>query len=172
MKTSMAMAMAAAGAVLLALAACGGAGGGDAENQAGNETGDQAAVANEAAGADEANSTSGGKDAANGTETAQEAAPASSPSDGPSATASSPSAEIRALLIGRWTEGEGCDAATDIRQDGTYSSAAGQGRWTLESEYLTLTGDGAPIELAVQEIDRSAMITINPMGRIGRWRRC
>jgi hypothetical protein len=166
------VATAAAGAALLALAACDGAGSGDTENQAGNDTADQAAVANEIAVADEANSTVGGKDAANGAETGQDAAPASTSGAGPSATASSPSAEIRALLIGRWSEGDGCDAVTDIRQDGTFSSTAGQGRWTLESEYLTLTGDGAPIELAVQEIDSSAMITINPMGRIGRWRRC
>ena len=154
--------MAAAAAMLLALTGCGGGEG--ANNQAGNQA-DNAAEA-----APAANEAAGGKDPATAADTAT--APAGAAGNGPSAVASSPSGEIRALLVGRWVEGGDCARATEIRDDGTFSSPAGSGRWTLESEYVTLSGAGPAVEFAVQEIDRSDMTTINPMGHIGRWTRC
>jgi len=140
-------------AVLLILAGCGAPDGGAANNQA-------ATPANAAA------------EATNIVAAKEPAANQAAAEGGPSATASSPSSEIRALLIGRWVEGGDCASATDIRRDGTFSSPAGSGRWMLESEYLTLAGAGPNVELAVQEIDRSDMVTVNPMGHIGRWTRC
>ena len=151
-----------AAALLLALAGCGG--GEDANNQAGNQAGNQA----EAAPA--ANEAAGGKDPAAAADAVP--SPADAASNGPSAVASSPSNEIRALLVGRWVEGGDCAGATEIRNDGTFSSPAGSGRWTLESEYLTLSGAGPNVEIAVQEIDGRSMTTINPQGHIGRWTRC
>ncbi len=155
--------IAAATAALLALSACGGEDAGDANVSTAN----QANAAAEAAPA-------GGKDpaAANATEAA--AAPGEAAAgDGARATAASPTGEIRALLIGRWTDNGDCAAATDFRNDGTFSSPAGAGRWTLESEYLTLSIPGAPNgEVAIQVIDRREMETVSPMGRIGRWTRC
>lgn len=150
--------MAAGTAALLMLAGCGGPGGGATNNQ----------TANPANAAAEATNVVAGKDPA----ADQAAATAANPGTGPSATASSPSSEIRSLLIGRWVEGGDCAGATEIREDGTFTSPAGSGRWTLESEYLTLAGAGPSVELAVQVIDRSAMETVNPMGHIGRWTRC
>ncbi|MBC7985115.1 MAG: hypothetical protein H7X93_00360 [Sphingomonadaceae bacterium] len=143
---------------MIALGACGGSGGGDATNDSAGDRGDASA---------EANALPDEKEA---TETADVADP---DDDGASAVASSPSEEIRALIIGRWTDSGDCADATAIREDGSFASpSAGEGRWTLESEYLTLAGDRETIELAVQEIDRSAMATVNPMGRIGDWTRC
>ena len=150
-----------AAAALLALAACGGEGGGEANESTANQ-------ANNAAGAAPAD----GKDpAANATNEA--AAPAAAEAgEGGRATAAAP-AGIRALLIGRWTDNGDCAAATEFRNDGTFTSPAGAGRWTLESEYLTLAIPGAPEgEVAVQVIDRREMETVSPMGRIGRWTRC
>lgn len=155
MRTLRALALASA---LIALGACGDSGGGDAAN---DRTGDR-----EDASA-EADVPSDGKDEA------EAPAVAGADDDGAPAVASSPSEEIRALLIGRWTDNGDCADATAIREDGSFASpSAGEGRWTLESEYLTLAGDRETIELAVQEIDRSAMATVNPMGRIGDWTRC
>ena len=151
----------AAMAALLALTACGGEGSGEANDSSTNQA--NAAAAAPADGKDPA--------AANATE---EAAPhaADAGEGGPRATAASPSSEIRALLIGRWTDSGDCAAATDFRADGTFTSPAGTGRWTLDSEYLTLSGAGPDAELAVQVIDRREMDTVSPMGRIGRWTRC
>jgi len=155
----------AAAAALAGLAACGGAGGDARENAAGNQ-------ANAAA---EANQPAGGKDEAGlpaGSQAAKAADPETS-GTGPSATAASPSREIRALLVGRWVEGGNCNGATDIRDNGTFASrAAGEGRWDLSNEYLTLTGSRATVELAVQEIGRGTMTTIDPQGHIGHWTRC
>ena len=151
MRASMHMA---AMAALLSLAACGGDTGA-ANDAAGNQT--------NSAAPEPANTATADKPAD---------APASNGA-GPSATAASPSGEIRALLIGKWTDAGDCAAATDIRSDGSFAStAAGEGRWELSNEYLTLTGSRATVELAVQEIDGGTMTTINPMGRIGRWTRC
>jgi hypothetical protein len=152
-----------AAAALLALAACGGEGAGEADNNMTN-------AANNAAEA----APAAGKDPAAANATDQAAPPAAQANEGgPRATASSPSGEIRALLIGRWTDNGDCAAATDFRNDGTFSSPAGAGRWVLESEYLTLTIPGAPNgEVAIQVIDRREMETVSPMGRIGRWTRC
>lgn len=155
MKTITAFAIASA---LLALAACGDSGGSETANDGVSDREDVSA---------EANAPADGKDEAEGP------AVADADDDGASAVASSPSEEIRALLIGRWTDSGDCAAATAIREDGSFvSPSAGEGRWTLESEYLTLEGDRDTIELAVQEIDRRAMATVNPMGRIGDWTRC
>jgi len=143
-------------AALIALTACGG--GGDVADDNASDREDASA---------EANAPADGKDEAEGPAVADAA------NDGASAVASSPSNEIRALLIGRWTDSGDCADAIAIREDGSFASpSAGEGRWTLESEYLTLEGDRDTIELAVQEIDRSAMATVNPMGRIGDWTRC
>ena len=99
--------------------------------------------------------------------------PAAADSSGPSANASSSASEIRSLLTGRWAEDGNCAAATDIRADGSFASAAtGDGRWELSNEYLTLAGSRATVELAVQEIDQREMTTINPEGHIGHWTRC
>jgi hypothetical protein len=157
----------AAAAALLGLAACGG---GDSGNQADNQA--NATDANAAgAAADEngAKEPDAGGNAASGDKTANAAEPAAG---GPSATASSPAGEIRALLVGRWSEGD-CAAATDFRADNTFTSAeAGSGRWEQSNEYITLSGDRATVELAVQEIDGREMLTINPRGHLGRWTRC
>ena len=153
----------AATAALLALSACGGEDAGDA-NETANVTANQANTAAEPVPA------AGGKDppADNAAGDAAE-----SGADGPRATAASPSSEIRALLIGRWTDNGDCAAATDFRADGSFTSPVGAGRWTLESEYLTLAIPGAPDgEVAVQVIDRRGMETVSPSGRIGRWTRC
>ena len=147
-------------AALLALSACNGSDDGAANNAA-------AGPANAAAPA----APAGGKDPAGATANGQDATTPSA-EGGPRATAASPSGEIRALLIGRWTDSGECDAATDFRADGTFTSPAGNGRWTLESEYLTLSGAGPDAEVAIQVIDRAAMETVSPMGRIGRWTRC
>ena len=154
-----------AAAAALGLAACGGSGDENSVNAAGNQ-------ANVAA---EANASEAGKDPAGAEANAPEAAPGGNEAKegGPSATASSPAAEIRALLIGRWAEGGNCAAGTEFRENGTFTSAeAGTGQWAQSNEYLTLSGDRATVELAVQEIDRSAMLTINPQGHLGRWTRC
>ena len=154
-----------AAAAALGLVACGGSGDENAVNAAGNQ-------ANAAA---EANASEDGKNPAAADANAQEASPpaADAKEGGPSATASSPAAEIRALLIGRWTDGGNCAGGTEFRENGTFTSAdAGTGQWAQSNEYLTLSGDRATVELAVQEIDRSAMVTINPQGRIGHWTRC
>ncbi len=153
-----------AAAALLALAACGGEGAGEA-----NES--MADPANNAAEA----ARSPGKDPAAGNATDEAAPPPAAQANegGARATASSPTGEIRAFLIGRWTDNGDCAAATDFRNDGTFTSPAGAGRWTLESEYLTLAIPGAPDgEVAIQVIDGRAMETVSPMGRIGRWTRC
>jgi len=154
----------AAMAALLALTACGGEGAGEANDSTANQA-NAAAEAAPAAGKDPA--------AANATDPAAAPQAAQAGEGGPRATAASPSSEIRALLIGRWTDNGDCAAATDFRNDGTFSSPAGAGRWTLESEYLTLSIAGAPDgEVAIQVIDRREMETVSPMGRIGRWTRC
>lgn len=156
----MKVAVTAAIAALLGLAACDGEGAGDANNSIAN----QAEAANAAAPA-------AGKDPA-AANSAGEAVPSANDA-GARATASSPSGEIRALLIGRWTDNGDCAAATDFRADGAFTSPVGAGRWTLESEYLTLSIPGAPDgEVAIQVIDGRAMETVSPMGRIGRWTRC
>ena len=147
-------------AALLALSACDGADDGAANNAADSP-------ANAAAPA----AAAGGKDPAGETANSQDAT-APSADGGPRATAASPSGEILALLIGRWTDSGECDDATDFRADGTFTSPVGNGRWTLESEYLTLSGAGPNAEVAIQVIDRAAMETVSPMGRIGRWTRC
>ena len=158
--------MLAAAAAALGLTACAGS----VEENMVNEADEQANVAAEA------NGSAGGKDPAAADANAAEAAAPGASDDkegGPSATASSPAAEIRALLIGRWADGGNCAGGTEFRDDGTFTSAdAGTGRWEQSNEYLTLTGDRATVELAVQEIDRTDMVTINPQGRIGRWTRC
>ena len=154
-----------AAAAALGLAACGGSGNENTVNAGGNQAN---AVA-------EANASSDGKDPAATDANAEAAAtPASEAKEGgPSATASSPAAEIRALLIGRWTDGGNCAGGTEFRENGTFTSAdAGTGQWAQSNEYLTLSGDRATVELAVQEIDRSAMVTINPQGHLGHWTRC
>ena len=155
--------MVAAAAAALGLAACGvPVQNYEVEENMVEENGSDANVAAEA------NAIEAGKDPADAETNAQEAAPG-----GPSATASSPAAEIRALLIGKWTDGGNCAAGTEFRDDGTFTSAdAGTGRWEQSNEYLTLTGNRATVELAVQEIDRTDMLTINPQGRLGRWTRC
>jgi hypothetical protein len=158
--------MVAAAAAALGLAACTA---GSVEENMVSEDGNQANVGAEA------NTSEGGKEPAGADANAQAAAPGANEAKegGPSATASSPAAEIRALLIGRWTDGGNCAGGTEFRDDGTFTSAdAGAGRWEQSNEYLTLTGDRATVELAVQEIDRTDMVTINPQGRIGRWTRC
>jgi hypothetical protein len=147
---------------LLALTACGGEGSGEANDSSANQA--NAAEAAPAAGKDPA--------AANATDEAAAPQAAQVGEGGPRATAASPSSEIRALLIGRWTDNGDCAAATEFRADGTFTSPVGAGRWTLESEYLTLSGAGPDAEVAVQVIDRREMDTISPMGRIGRWTRC
>ncbi len=76
------------------------------------------------------------------------------------------------MLVGRWTDDGNCAAATEFRADGAFTSPVGNGRWTLESEYLTLSGAGPDAAVAIQVIDRREMETISPMGRIGRWTRC
>ena len=76
------------------------------------------------------------------------------------------------MLIGRWTDNRECADATEFRDDGSFTSPVGNGRWVLEREYLTLSGAGPDAEVAIQVIDRQAMETISPMGRIGRWTRC
>ena len=152
----------AATAALLALSACGGHEAGDANESTAN----QANAAAEAAPA-------GGKDPATANATNEAAPPAAEAGEGgPRATAASPSSEIRALLIGRWTDNRDCAAATEFRADGAFTSPVGAGRWTLESEYLTLSGAGPDAEVAIQVIDRREMDTVSPMGRIGRWTRC
>jgi len=151
MRTSMRVA---AMAVSLGVAACG-----DGTGAQNGTVGNQA----NAAGIEAGNAATAAKPAA---------APALNAA-GPSATASSPSGEIRALLIGKWTDAGDCPSATEIRTDGSFASgSAGDGRWELSNEYLTLAGSRATIELAVQEIDGNSMTTINPQGRIGRWTRC
>ena len=100
---------------------------------------------------------------------------AEAPSElGPSANASSSSDEIRALLArsAAGSDSGDCSIAIDIRDDGSFVSPAGPGRWTLDNEYLTLTGEGRDMAFAVQEIDPTRMATVNPRGRIGRWSRC
>ena len=157
--------MVAAAAAALSLTACAGS----VEENMVDENGSEANVAAEA------NASEAGKDPAGAEANAPEAAPGGNEAKegGPSATASSPAAEIRALLIGRWTDGGNCAVGTEFRDDGTFTSAdAGTGRWEQSNEYLTLTGDRATVELAVQEIDRTDMLTINPQGRLGRWTRC
>ena len=148
-----------AAAALLALGACGGQDAGEANNSSANEANVAAEVAPPA-----------DNDSVAGNATNEAAADAGE--GGPRATASSP-AGIRALLMGRWTDNGDCAAATEFRDDGTFTSPVGAGRWSLESEYLTLTIPGAPNgEVAVQVIDRREMETVSPMGRIARWTRC
>jgi hypothetical protein len=111
-----------AAAAALGLAACGGSGDENAVNAAGNQ-------ANATA---EANSSEPGKDPAAADANVQEASPpaADAKEGGPSATASSPAAEIRALLIGRWTDRGNCAGGTEFRENGTFTSAeAGTGQW-------------------------------------------
>ena len=148
--------IAAATAALLALAACGGEKAGDANLSSANQSQDAAGPGPAAAARDPA------------APPPAEAAVGA----GNSATAASPSGEIRALLIGRWTDDGNCAAATEFRADGTFDSMVGNGRWTLENEYLTLAGAGPDAEVAIQEIDRTEMATVSPTGRIGRWTRC
>ena len=155
--------VATATAAALMLTACGGSG----TNAAGNATANQANAMVAAA-----NGAADAKDPAAAGGNAQTAAPEAAATGRPSATASSPSAEIRALLIGRWAEDGNCAAATEIRADGTFAAPSGSGRWTLESEYLSMSGNRDEPELAVQEIDGREMATVNPNGHIGHWTRC
>lgn len=152
-------------AASLLLAACGGSAG-EADNAAANAAINATNVVDAPAppaDKDPAAATAGNTASASG---------ASAAEPGARATASSPSSEIRALLIGRWADNGNCATATEFRADGTFASPLGAGRWTLESEYLTLTGVGPNAEVAVQEIDGRDMATVSPTGHIGHWTRC
>lgn len=154
----------AATSVLLMLAGCSGTGDGEANDMVAGPTNLAEPVNAADGGKDPADDSAGGGDAAENT---------ASGGEGARATAASPSGEIRALLIGRWTDSGDCASATEFRADGSFTSPVGAGRWTLESEYLTLSGAGPDdAEVAIQEIDRREMATISPTGRIGRWTRC
>jgi hypothetical protein len=80
----------------------------------------------------------------------------------------------RAFLIGRWTDGRDCHEAGQFSADGRYTNTAGQNAgWTLESDQLTLTFDGAaPRILRVSAGDQNTLNVINPDGTTGRSTRC
>lgn len=77
------------------------------------------------------------------------------------------------LLAGRWGDNGDCKQDVLLREDGTFQSyTGGEGRWSVESDVLTMAGAGGEVRLRVVELERDRMTVENDDGSIGHSQRC
>jgi len=78
-----------------------------------------------------------------------------------------------AFLAGRWTDNGDCAAAVQFDLGGRFATHDGAaGRWTLNGDRLTMSGDSATLTIQIVPIDRNAMNVVNADGSLGRSTRC
>lgn len=76
-------------------------------------------------------------------------------------------------LIGRWADDEACKEDITIRPNGTFVSyTGGAGRWSVDGDRLSLTGEQGTFSVRIQSIEDDIMTVLNSDGSIGRSRRC
>ena len=91
----------------------------------------------------------------------------------PRPAARTPGTITPAQLVGRWGDNGDCSKDVIFRRDGTFRSyTGGEGRWRLNGERLTMTGDNATTVLMVRRIARDRVRIANPDGSVGFSQRC
>lgn len=155
-----ALKLTAAAAALVGLSACDMLGlnkGGESNASAASNV---AAPANATAPANAAADASGGA----GGKPAGEAGatPASAPFSGEVNTA---------FLIGRWTDNNDCNNVVEFRSDGTYTTPAGDGMWSLNGDRLTFQGSST-VSAQVAAPDANTIMLTHDNGTLGRSTRC
>ena len=78
------------------------------------------------------------------------------------------------LLVGRWGDFGDCTKnVIDFLPNGVFRTAAGgEGRWTLEGDRLTFSGNQGTITLTLQSLDANGLTAAQPDGTVGRSQRC
>ncbi len=78
------------------------------------------------------------------------------------------------LLAGRWGDfGDCAKNVIDFLPNGVFRTATGgEGRWTLEGDRLTFSGNQGTITLTLQSLDANGLIAAQPDGTVGRSQRC
>lgn len=78
----------------------------------------------------------------------------------------------REALVGRWGDVGNCAQPLQLNADGSFEFAGRAGRWTYESNRLTLTGAGGQSPADVVWIDRDTLRLTRPDGTTGISKRC
>lgn len=101
----------------------------------------------------------------------QTSAAGGKPSEAPATAA--PGTITAEALVGRW--GDNGDCAKDIvfAADGTFRSyTGGSGRWSLDGNRVTMSGEGGTFVVQVESVNASQLIVGNPDGSFGISQRC
>jgi hypothetical protein len=77
------------------------------------------------------------------------------------------------MLVGRWGDNGDCTKDIVINADGAFRSYTGSaGRWTLEGNILTMSGDAGTVQLRVATAGENTLIIGQPDGSFGTSQRC
>lgn len=77
------------------------------------------------------------------------------------------------MLVGRWGDNGDCTKDIVINADGTFRSyTGGSGRWTLNGNLLTMSGNGGTYQVRVATAGNGTLIIGNPDGSFGTSQRC
>lgn len=112
-------------------------------------------------------------------------APANAAADAGAATGGKPTGEAGAtpasaaftgevnvaFLVGRWTDNNDCSNVVEFRSDGTYTTPAGDGMWSLNGDRLTFQGSST-VSAQVAAPDANTIMLTHDNGTLGRSTRC
>ena len=89
------------------------------------------------------------------------------------AAAPAPAPIEASRLVGRWSESPDCASGFEFRADGSFTVAeGGEGRWVLDGDTLTLTGEAGSARVRLRQLDARAMVAEDEEGRTSRSVRC
>lgn len=76
-------------------------------------------------------------------------------------------------LIGRWGDSGDCNKDVVFNADGTFHSyTGGDGRYSVESDIITMQGDGGVFQLRARVLDANTLELENPSGAVFTSQRC
>lgn len=91
---------------------------------------------------------------------------------GPAAAPSPPPVQA-GRLVGRWSESPDCASGFEFRADGSFTvTEGGEGRWALDGDVLTLTGDNGSARVRLRQLDDRGMVALDEQGRTSHSVRC
>jgi hypothetical protein len=96
------------------------------------------------------------------------------PAAGPAAgTAAAPfTGEVTpAFLVGRWTDTGDCTKTIEFLSDGRFTTAAGNGMWTLNGDRLTFQGSST-VSAQIAAPNQDTIMLTHADGSVGRSTRC
>ena len=124
-----------------------------------------------AGGGNSTNTVAPSNTVSNGTADAGGKDPGAGPATTPAASAPFTGEVTPAFLVGRWTDTGDCTKTIEFRSDGTFTTAGGNGMWTLNGDRLTFQGSST-VSAQIAAPNEDTIMLTHADGSVGRSTRC